>query len=271
MRVVPLGSGSRGNATLVEFGGPGGLFGSTRLLLDAGLSAKELNRRLEAIGVDPAGIEAVLLSHEHDDHTRGAERFSRRFGIPVLCSPTTLEAMDRSPRHFAAWKPLAAGHRTEVGAVSVEPFPVPHDAADPLGFVMTGGGLRFGMVTDLGHATEQVVERLRGCQVLMIESNHDDRMLHEGPYPPHLKRRVSGRLGHLSNREAGELLRETVDGGCRAVVLAHLSEKNNTHELARRSALAALEGRQRRAPEIRVAAHDRPTEPVCLWRKETTR
>jgi phosphoribosyl 1,2-cyclic phosphodiesterase len=263
MRVVPLGSGSRGNATLVEFASAGALNGGTRILLDAGLSARELTQRLEQIDVSPASIEALLLSHEHADHTRGAERFSRKHGVRVMCSFRTLEAMDCSQSHFAEWIAVAAGRRTEIGGVTIEPFSVPHDAADPLGFVLTGDGLRFGMVTDLGHATTEVAERLRGCQVLMIESNHDDRMLAEGPYPWRLKQRVSGRLGHLSNREAAALLRETADGSCRAVVLAHLSEKNNTHELARRSALSALGGRGM-APELLVAAADAPSPAICV-------
>lgn len=257
MRVLPLGSGSRGNATLVEFG-------RTRLLVDAGLSARELGRRLQCVGVPPSSIEAVLISHEHEDHTRGAERFSRLHGTPVMCSVKTLEAMDRSPTHFTDWQPLDSGRRKDVAGVDIEPFSVPHDAADPLGFVLSREGLRFGITTDLGHVTTLVVERLRGCDVLMIESNHDDRMLLEGPYPWHLKQRVSGRLGHLSNREAAALLRETVDGDCRAVVLAHLSEKNNTHELARRSATSAVAGERRSRPEIHVAAPGAPTAPVCL-------
>ncbi len=262
MRVIPLGSGSRGNATLVEFNGAGPLFSGPRFLLDAGLSSRELTRRLERIEVLPSSIEAVILSHEHEDHTRGAERFSRRYGTRVMCSLRTLEAMDRSERHFASFRPLAAGMRVEVSGVTIEPFSVPHDAVDPLGFVLDGEGLRFGLATDLGHATAQVAERLRGCHVLMIESNHDERMLLEGPYPPHLKQRVSGRLGHLSNREAAALLRESADGECRAVVLAHLSEKNNTRELARQSALSAFAGEHR--PQIHVALIDAPSPPVCV-------
>jgi phosphoribosyl 1,2-cyclic phosphodiesterase len=265
MRVVPLGSGSRGNATLVEFGGSGPLFGCTRLMVDAGLSARETTLRLQSIGVRPDSIAVLLLSHEHDDHSRGAERFSRLHGVPVMCSMRTLEAMDCSPDHFAEWRPLAVGRRAEVAGVEVEPFSVPHDAAEPVGFVMTGEGLRFGIATDLGHATPQVVERLRGCQVLMVESNHDDRMLLEGPYPWPLKQRVSGRLGHLSNREAAALLREAAaDGECRAVVLAHLSEKNNTRDLARRSASAAFAGKRGARPAIHVAASASPTAPVVV-------
>lgn len=257
MRLIPLASGSKGNAALLEFG-------KTRLLLDAGLSARRLATRLDEIGVDPRKIDLVLLSHEHEDHTRGAELFSRRHGTPVACCWETLEAMDRSPSHFTEWTSLVPGENLDFGEVQVLPFPVPHDAAKPVGFVIEGDGLRVGMVTDLGHATTLVLERLRGCEVLMIESNHDDRMLLDGPYPWHLKQRVSGRLGHLSNREAAEMLRHTAAENCRAVVLAHLSEKNNTPALARQSAATVLAANGNGRVEMRVASPTKPTPPVCL-------
>ncbi len=263
MRVVPLASGSRGNATLVEFG-RGGLFGPTRLLVDAGLSARELERRLEGLGVPPASIDAVLLSHEHDDHARGIERFSRRHRVPVLCTRATLDALDRSPSHFDRWHRLQPGSPLDVGGVVVEPFSVPHDAADPLGFVLSAGGVRFGIATDLGHATPLVVERLRGCDVLMIESNHDDRLLQTGCYPWQLKQRVAGRLGHLSNHEAAALIGEVAGGGCRFVVLAHLSEHNNTRELAQRCAAGIVRRLPGPRPRLRVAATAAPSDPLCL-------
>jgi phosphoribosyl 1,2-cyclic phosphodiesterase len=257
MRLIPLASGSRGNATLVEFS-------STKILVDAGLSARKLAAQLESVQVAPAEITAILLSHEHEDHVRGAERFSKLHGTPVISSMETLEAMDRSPSHFAEWRPLERAGMFDIGDVRIEPFPVPHDAARPLGFVIHGEGLRIGIATDLGHATTLVRERLRGCDVLMIESNHDDRMLQEGPYPWHLKQRVSGRLGHLSNHEAADVLAEAVDDNCRCVVLAHLSERNNTQELARRAAIAVLKESNRSSVEVRVAEASAPTSPVCL-------
>jgi phosphoribosyl 1,2-cyclic phosphodiesterase len=247
---------------LVEFG-RAGLFGPARLLVDAGLSARELTRRLGEVGVEPATVDGLLLSHEHDDHARGAERFSRKHGVPLVCSRKTLEAMDRSADHFAGWCELRCGGTQSVAGVEIEPFAVPHDAADPMGFVLSAEGRRFGVATDLGHATALVVERLRGCEVLMVESNHDDRMLAEGPYPWHLKQRVSGRLGHLSNREAAGLLRQVAGPDCRFVVLAHLSEKNNTHELARQSAAAAVRGNNG-TPQLLVAVADGPSEAVEL-------
>jgi phosphoribosyl 1,2-cyclic phosphodiesterase len=233
VRLVALSSGSKGNATLVELGG-------ARLLIDAGLSCRELTRRLTDVGVAPGSLDGVLLSHEHEDHARGVERFSRRHGVPVFCSPQTLEALDLSPVHLAAWRPLPEGRAIEIGPLEVEAFPVPHDAARPVAFVLRGAGLRLGLATDLGRATGPVIGHLAGCDLLLIEFNHDERLLREGPYPPSVKARVAGGLGHLSNDAAADLLRQTVDGQCRAVVLAHLSETNNRPDLARRAAGAAL-------------------------------
>lgn len=257
MRFIPLGSGSRGNATLVEFG-------STRLLVDAGLSARALNARLDAVGIPAGDIDFILLSHDHGDHVRGAERFSRVNDVPVVCSTETLDAMDRSEHHFASWSRLSENGPMRLGDCKVEPFPVPHDAARPVGFVIEGEGLRIGMATDLGCATTVVLERLRGCHLVMIESNHDPEMLLNGPYPWHLKQRVAGRTGHLSNDDAASLLRDVVDDSCRAVVLAHLSEQNNTPELARGAAARALSAAGCKRVGMRVAAANRPTPAVEL-------
>ena len=255
LRVVPIGSGSRGNATLVECG-------ATRLLVDAGLSARSLTRRLEAVGRPPRTLSAILLSHEHNDHATGAEAFSRKHGVPVVCSPATLAALDLSPQHVAEWIPLPEAAPLELGDFRIESFPLPHDAARPVGFVLHAAGLRFGLATDLGHATTLVVERLRGANVLLLESNHDERMLRDGPYPWQLKQRVGGRLGHLSNLEAAELLERVVGSDCQAVVLAHLSEHNNTPELARRTAAQALLRAGAKRTAMRVASGHGPTPAV---------
>lgn len=257
MRFIPLASGSQGNATVVEFG-------ATRLLVDAGLAARELAKRLEEIGIEPESIAAILLSHEHQDHVRGAQRFSQRFNVPVAASWDTIAGMDRAPQAFAGWIELPVGRQVEIGDAVVASFPVPHDAAAPVGFVMEDGRFRVGVATDLGHATPEIAERLGGCDVLMIESNHDSLLLRDGPYPWRLKDRVSGRLGHLSNAEAASLIKHAVDDRCRCVVLAHLSEKNNTPELARTSALRALRARGRERVEVQVARSDRPLPPVSL-------
>ena len=257
MRFVPLGSGSRGNAALVEIG-------PTRLLVDAGLSARALKLRLELIGVDPAKIDGILLTHEHQDHARGAQRFSSLHGVPVIASPATLDELQLSPAQLAGWIPLPADGRIRLGEVDVEAFPVPHDAANPVGFVLRGDGKKIGIATDLGQATSLVVERLRGCHVLMVESNHDEAMLRDGGYPWHLKQRVSGRFGHLSNVEAADLIRRVVDQDCQAIVLAHLSDQNNRPELARRTAAQSLARVGLGRIQMRIAAAGRPTPPVVL-------
>ena len=230
-RLVPLGSGSQG--TLAEFG-------STRILIDAGLPAKTLGKRLESLGVPPESLSAVLLSHEHHDHAQGAELFSRRYGVPVFSSIETLEALDRSPVHFSGWYPLEHAGITEIGAVRVDAFPVPHDAARPVGFVLESGGVRAGIVTDLGHATTLV----------------------NGSYPWQVKQRVSSRFGHLSNAEASRLLERVVDDACQAVVLAHLSEHNNTPDLARAATRRALHRAGRVSVTIHVAERLSLSAPV---------
>jgi phosphoribosyl 1,2-cyclic phosphodiesterase len=255
VRVVPLGSGSSGNATLVEFG-------SRKVLVDAGLSARELAVRLEAAHVPPDTLDAVLLSHEHHDHARGLLRFSTRHRIPVFSSPDTLAALNLAPMHLAAWHPFEAGRAFDAFDISVLPFTIPHDAADPVGFVLTAQGVSVGIVTDLGHATTLVMERLRGCHVLLVEANHDDAMLLRGPYPWALKQRISGRLGHLSNDEAATLVAAVADDDCQAVILAHLSERNNTSALARSAVATALSRAGRSRYAMRVAERNAPTPAV---------
>ena len=256
-RVIPLGSGSSGNATLVEFG-------ARRWLVDAGLAARDLAARLRAIGVDPASLRGILLSHEHHDHARGVERFSVRHRVPVFSSFATLEALDLSPSLLAAWHPIQTGVVHELDGVRVTPFAVPHDAGEPVGFVLEAEGTRVGIATDLGHVTALVVARLSGCHVLVVEANHDDRMLQASRYPWHLKQRVGGRLGHLSNDECAELVGRAASEECRAVVLAHLSENNNSAALARRAASNALDAAGRRRVEMRVAERRRPTPAIVL-------
>jgi phosphoribosyl 1,2-cyclic phosphodiesterase len=261
MRITPLASGSRGNATLVEFPSAD-LFGGLRILVDAGLSSRELERRLAAVEVEPGSIDAIVLTHEHDDHARGAQRFSGRHGVALCCTPATLDALDRSPTDFASWMPLECGVASRIGEASCLPFRVPHDAAEPVGFVLECRGKRFGIVTDLGHATADVVKHLSGCQVLMIEANHDERMLQQGPYPWALKRRVSGATGHLSNREAAALVEQVAREESRWVVLAHLSEKNNTEELAEAQVSRTLRRIGAARTGVRVAMPGVPTPSV---------
>lgn len=260
-RLVPLGSGSRGNATFVELAG-------TRLLVDAGLSARRLAQALDELSVEPESLNGILVSHEHQDHARGAERFSKKHGVPVLCARETLLALDCAPSHFAAWQPLVAGQVQWVDGVALDAFPIPHDAASPVGFTLSAGGAKVGIVTDLGHATTLVRQRLRGCTVLMVEANHDETMLRDGPYPWQLKQRVASRLGHLSNREAARLVEQSIDESCHTVVLGHLSEQNNDPGLSRDVVTKALVQAGRGNVEVRVAATRATTRPVIFEESE---
>jgi phosphoribosyl 1,2-cyclic phosphodiesterase len=255
VRIVPLGSGSSGNATLVEFG-------ERRLLVDAGLSARELTARLSDAGVGPRQLSAIILSHEHHDHARGLERFAVKHGVAVFTTPEALAALNLAPRHLGAWHPFEPGKRFDAGGISVDPFAIPHDAVNPVGFVLESHGVRVGIAVDLGHATTLVIERLRGCHVLVVEANHDDGMLARGPYPWPLKQRIGGRLGHLSNGEAAELLAATAEADCQAVILAHLSESNNTAALARQTVASALARVGLTRYAMRVAERRTPTPAV---------
>ncbi len=226
MRLWTLGSGSKGNAVLVECG-------ETRVLVDAGFSARRIAERLSAIGVDPRSISALLLTHEHRDHVCGLESVVKRWNWPVhLTAGTAVACADLLAS--ASKRTIAPGETFTIGTISLSPVRTSHDATEPVGFVATSerSGMRMAIMTDLGVVTNSVREAVRHADVLMVESNHDEVMLQTGPYPYHIKRRVAGNQGHLSNRAAGELVAEAMHRGLQQVVLAHLSETNNTPTVA---------------------------------------
>ena len=346
MEFTVLASGSRGNSAVLTAG-------STRILLDAGLSARELCRRMQGCGIDPATLDAILITHEHSDHVRGLGAMARRLGVPVYLTEAThrewrrivcpqpkqtyaqwlealrarkaavqpqagqpadepgereqmesiasglalaAEAMDpefdgmgmetsasNGPETDAA-EPEAAeqksgnaallpevcylkpGEPFSLGAIEVHPFTIPHDAADPVGYVFRAEGVRVGVATDLGYVPPNVAAQLQGCDLLMLESNHDLDMLRDGPYPWSVKQRVLSRVGHLSNDAAAEFLEQNWDGRSGWVILAHLSESNNLPEIARLTAERAMErhtaslfGRQ-----LLLAQQDEPLLPIAL-------
>jgi len=231
MRFASLGSGSRGNALLVEEG-------DTCLLVDCGFSAREMRRRLGRLGKHPDELTAILVTHEHADHIGGVEVVARRYDLPVWMSHGTWLAgsWGELPRleRFDAHRPFV------IDALRVEPFPVPHDAREPCQFVFDNGDSRVGLLTDCGSVTPHIRAKLDGCNALLLESNHDSGMLSRGPYPPSLKRRVAGHLGHLSNHQAADLLRGVDLSGLRHIVAMHLSEQNNCPRQVRGSFAAAL-------------------------------
>jgi phosphoribosyl 1,2-cyclic phosphodiesterase len=315
-----LASGSKGNSTLVSSS-------RTRILVDAGLSCRELLKRMQMADEDPSAIDALLITHEHQDHVQGLAVLARKLGVPVYFTPATHRAwmrwmMPHKRMTYAAWlarrqqdlaqrqaasatTPEAAQssvpaaeqvadddtacaedapeHRQEdpcrlpgveyftpgsgfsIGDIAITPFTIPHDAADPVGFVFEADGVRMAIATDLGYMPPNVKMAIRNCDVLMLESNHDLEMLRDGPYPWSVKQRVMSRVGHLSNEAASDFLEKNYDGNASYVVLAHLSESNNLPELARVTAERALCDRMSLlANKLILAEQDAPLQPICL-------
>lgn len=246
MRIASLGSGSRGNATLVRSA-------ETTLLIDCGFGIREAVRRLALLGVAPADLAAVLITHEHIDHVRGAIALARRHGLMLYMTAGSWLALQPDP---AIEVRLITPERTfGIGGIDITPVTVPHDAREPVQYLCQVNERRLGLLTDLGVVTPHVLKRYRHCDALFVECNHDPRMLAEGPYPPVLKRRVSGRLGHLSNMQAVDLLRALGTDRLQRLVASHLSEKNNLPELARDALLPLLDGD---ASRLVIARQSRP-------------
>lgn len=242
MKICSIASGSKGNCLYIETG-------DTRLLVDVGLSLRETLHRLEKSGIDASRVHAVLVSHEHIDHIRSAGSFSRKFKIPVMVSH---QVRRRAEKH------LAKAHVVEFESGSpftfrdacIDPFPVTHDACDPVGFTVDTHEGRCASATDFGIATRLVIEKLRGCRAINLESNHDVDMLMNGPYPWELKQRIKSRHGHLSNEDSLQLLHELAHGRLEALVMAHLSEVNNHPDHVLRTTESFLRDQNVCAPRI---------------------
>ncbi len=333
-----LASGSRGNCTVVTGG-------RTSVLVDAGISCREILKRMHAAGENPCALDAILITHEHQDHVQGLSVLARKLGIPVYFTEATHRAwmrwmqpqrrmsygdwlaqrkaemaakqavtqtqdaetanpfyreaglkecaeeqaefvpgaglgsdpmqddMECPPAVQASADPCAlpgkeyfqVGKPFSIGDLNVTAFTIPHDATDPVGFVLESEGIRLGVATDLGYMPANVSQQLRRCDVVMLESNHDLEMLRDGPYPWSVKQRVMSRVGHLSNTAAAEFLEKGYDGQAAYVVLAHLSESNNMPELARVAAEWALRDRMNLlANKLLIAQQHAPTEAICL-------
>jgi len=344
VRFTVLASGSKGNSSIVSSISAAG--GSTRILVDAGLSCRELFRRMAAVGEDPGTLDAILITHEHQDHVHGLAATARKLGIPVYfteathrawvrqvtpqrrvsyaewaaeykarklaaqpsaaegeaavaveempdaaqdlspgadCDPHCNRDCDRdcdpagNPAGNSAAKPAAdlahlpavhyfrAGVGFQIGEIAVSPFTIPHDAADPVGFVFTAEGVRVAVATDLGYMPPNVQAQLRRCDLMLLESNHDLEMLRDGPYPWQVKQRVLSRVGHLSNDATAQYLEQSYDGTATYLILAHLSESNNLPELARIAAERALVSKPSLlANRLLVASQQEPLGPVCF-------
>ena len=226
LRLAVLGSGSSGNALVVESAG-------RRLLIDAGFSCKEITRRLGLLGVDPAGFDGLVVTHEHSDHVRGARVFAKKHGVTIHATAGTLRSSGLDRCEEVTSGRLRSGVPVELGDFVVEPFDIPHDAAEPIGLVVEDRqGRRVGVVADIGCRSQLAWAALRDVDALVLEANHDLDMLRRGPYPWPLKQRVASRHGHLSNADAAHGLRDLVSDRLGLVVLYHLSRTNNFPDLA---------------------------------------
>jgi len=220
--------------------------------------------RLARIGVSPDELTAILVSHEHIDHVRGVGPLARKYRLPVYITAGTLVATAGSLGNSFGVSEFEPGTPVDIEGVHVEPFSTPHDAADPCGFAFHYGGLKVGIATDLGYASRLVIERLKGSDALVLESNHDPDMLKSGPYPWYLKQRISGKEGHLSNMDAARLISQLLHEKLVHVTLAHLSETNNLPELAHGAMRTALDRKSSGHVRLCVAMQDEVCEPVCL-------
>lgn len=223
MRFASLGSGSRGNATLVTNG-------KTTLMIDCGFSAREAEKRLLRLDIDPRSLKAILVTHEHADHMAGVRVMARKYQLPVYATPGTAGCLSADIQ--ALIQPFNCHERFAIDDIEVEPFPVPHDAREPSQFVFGNGDRRLGLLTDVGSITPLIEDTLSGCDALMLEANHDMTMLEQGEYPEHLKRRVGGKLGHLNNVQSASLLAKIDTSKLQHIMAMHISEKNNCPSIA---------------------------------------
>lgn len=226
LELAILGSGSSGNSALV-------CLGETRLLVDAGLSAKQLCVRLEALGVDPDSLSGIILTHEHGDHTRGIDVFCRKRPLPIYATTHTCAVVRENVTSAVTWRPFESGSPLSIDEMKVESFSVPHDAVDPVGFVFRCKQSSIGVLSDVGHVTRVIMDRLRGVDTLFTEANYDEVMLQNDTKRPwSTKQRISNRHGHLSNDQTAELVSAIAGPNLARVVLGHLSSDCNTAELA---------------------------------------
>lgn len=230
MRFASLGSGSAGNALVLEIN-------QTRLMLDCGFSVKETLTRLARLNLQPTELAGIVITHEHDDHAGGAFKFAAKYNIPLWLTYGTLKMSARyiPTQHKLQLNVVDSHSEFSVGDIQVQPFPVPHDAREPMQCVFSDGNFKLGVLTDVGRTTPHITEKLSGCKALVLECNHDASMLNTGPYSWALKKRVGGNLGHLENLDSANLLSKLDNSKLQHILAAHLSAKNNTPALARAS------------------------------------
>lgn len=229
MRFASVGSGSAGNCMVIEQA-------HTRLLLDCGFSANEIAKRLQALDLKPEQISGILVTHEHDDHAKGAFKFAAKFNVPVWLSHGSLRMCERYMSAAPIQINIIDSHTLfSIEDIEINPYPVPHDAREPTQFTFSDGNYKLGVLTDAGSSTAHIEHVLSGCDALVLECNHDLGMLENGPYAWTLKKRVGSRLGHLDNQSAAALLAKLDNGKLKHILAAHLSAKNNTADLAKKA------------------------------------
>ncbi|MEI6972283.1 MAG: MBL fold metallo-hydrolase [bacterium] len=252
MRLCVLGSGSSGNCTYVSSGG-------TALLVDAGLSGRETFKRIADCGLDASLVKSILLTHEHSDHVGALSVLHKRLKADVFANSGTIQGVQKGAGQLSVpWKVFTTGFSFQVGEIAVEPFTVCHDGLDPVGFVFSHQGARVGVVTDIGVVTSVVREKLRNCNAIVLESNHDEAMLRAAQRPWALKQRIAGRQGHLANRHAADLVVECAGPSLKHVFLAHLSSDCNRPDLAVRTMVDALRKRSLEGVAVSLTFPDKP-------------
>ncbi|HBC89121.1 MAG TPA: MBL fold metallo-hydrolase [Lentisphaeria bacterium] len=255
--ITVLGSGSRGNAILVHNAG-------NAILVDAGFSRKALLEKLSAAGINPCIIRALLISHEHGDHVDGVRLFSDELGIPAYLTMKTAASLEETGKLGKKKVLFETGSVFDIGGFQIRPFAVPHDAIDPVGFVISSGDARAGIATDLGHINSLCMQRLKDCDALILESNHDVEMQNRSDRNMRLKRRVLGKHGHLSNEDAINSFEELVTERTKYVFLVHLSSDCNEYELVLRTARAKLDGLGRPDVKLIIVCQDKASETIWI-------
>lgn len=257
MKVAVLASGSSGNAIWVSSG-------STAVLIDAGVSGRRISQAAEGLGLDTAQLSAVLVTHEHSDHVSGLGPVTRKFDVPACATAGTHAAIDRRLGKCPGRTVVEAGTDFEIGDLLVSPFAISHDCAEPVGYSVSDGRTVVAVATDLGVVSHPVRHRMGRADCVVLEFNHDEKMLLDGGYPWFLKQRIMSNEGHLSNEAAARELVSLADGPMSALVLAHISRENNTPDLALATARDALERGGRADVDVLLAEQDRATGPICL-------
>lgn len=255
LRFSVLASGSSGNACYIETD-------TTSILVDAGLSCRETRKRLNKVGISSPRLDALIVTHEHSDHIKGAGPVARYFDIPVFINNKTLQK--KSLGNLRKPVIIQTGQTITINDLTIETFTKCHDAVDPIGLTVSVNGTKIGIVTDLGRVTNLAKDKLQGCKALIVEFNHDPKMLDNGPYPLYLKRRIKGSDGHLSNEQGMELIRSVYNDGLDHIVLAHLSKENNQPEIAFSAATEVVKKCRLSSTSVMVSSQDKPTPLITL-------